>query len=112
MNIVALDGIELCLGKFTLEVDEDLSGRVTGLFGPSGAGKTTVLEVIAGLRRPAKGLVRLGETLLTDAGERFFMPPEKRRIGYVPQDLALFPHKTVRENLLFGPGENAAGSPL
>jgi molybdate transport system ATP-binding protein len=85
-----------------LEVDVTLSARVTGLFGPSGAGKTSMLELIAGLRRPAAGRVSLEGTALTDTSTGGFVPAERRGIGYLPQDDALFPHLTVRQNLLYG----------
>lgn len=101
MNL-ALRGVRLSLGRFTLEVDVELQGRVAGVFGPSGAGKTSLLESIVGLRRPAAGTVHLEGRLLADAAARRFVPPERRRIGYVPQDGALFPHLSVRKNLLYG----------
>lgn len=95
-------GVRLPLAHFTLEVDAVLSGRVTAIFGPSGAGKTSLLEIIAGLRRPSAGIVRVDGTLLSDAAAKRFVPPEQRSIGYVPQEGALFPHLSVRENLLYG----------
>ncbi len=99
---LALRGVRLPLPGFTLEADLELTGRIAGLFGPSGAGKTSLLELIAGLRRPAAGSLRLGDRLLVDEASRRFVPPERRRIGYVPQDGALFPHLSVRGNLLYG----------
>ncbi len=99
---VELSGLRLPLGTFTLEVDAVLSARMTAVFGPSGSGKTTLLEIIAGLRRPASGRVRIGNQTLTDAGHHRFLPPERRDIGYVVQEGALFPHLTVRSNLLYG----------
>ena len=90
-------------GNFTLEVAfTAASGGVTALFGPSGAGKTSIVHALAGLMRPAKGRIVLeGRTVLdTDAG--IFVPPEKRRIGLVFQDARLFPHMNVEKNLLFG----------
>jgi len=101
MSLV-LENIVLPLAEFTLEVDLKLTAAVTGLTGPSGAGKTTLLEIIAGLRRPQQGSIRLDGEKLTDAGARHFLAPEKRRVGYVPQDLALFPHLDVRANLCYG----------
>jgi molybdate transport system ATP-binding protein len=78
------------------------SRGVTALFGPSGAGKTSIVRVLAGLTRPAQGRVVLeGRTVLdTEAG--IFVPPEKRRAGLVFQDARLFPHMSVEKNLLFG----------
>lgn len=99
---LALRGLRLPLPRFTLEVDLELNGRVAGLFGASGAGKTSLLELIVGLRRPVEGTVDLGGRRLADAAASRFVPPERRRIGYVPQDGALFPHLSVRKNLLYG----------
>lgn len=101
MSLV-IEKIVLPLAEFTLEVDVKLSAPVTGLTGPSGAGKTTLLELIAGLRRPQLGSIRLDGERLTDAAAGHFLVPEKRRVGYVPQDLALFPHLDVRANLCYG----------
>lgn len=97
-----LDHITLPLAEFTLEADLELSAPVTGIRGPSGAGKTSLLEVIAGLRRPATGSVQLNERVLVDTATRIHLPPEQRRVGYVPQDLALFPHLSTRANLFYG----------
>ena len=99
---VVLQGLRLPLAGFTLEVDAVLGGRVTALFGASGAGKTTLLEIVAGLRRPAAGRVCVGDRVLTDVAARVAVPPARRAVGYVPQDGALFPHLSVRENLRYG----------
>ncbi len=99
---VELSGLRLTLTNFTLEVDAVLTGRVAAVFGASGAGKTSLLEIIAGLRRPVTGAVHVGDTVLTDAGTRTFVPVERRAVGYVPQDGALFPHLSVRQNLTYG----------
>jgi molybdate transport system ATP-binding protein len=91
------------LGDFNLDVTfAAASGGVTALFGPSGAGKTSIVRVLAGLTRPTNGRVVLeGRTVLdTEAG--IFVPPEKRRAGLVFQDARLFPHMSVKNNLLFG----------
>jgi ABC-type sulfate/molybdate transport systems ATPase subunit len=72
------------------------------LVGPSGAGKTTVLRVVAGLLRPAEGLVSLNGTVLLDTERRVDVPPEGRRVGYLFQEYALFPHLDVRHNVRFG----------
>jgi molybdate transport system ATP-binding protein len=71
------------------------------LFGASGAGKTTVLDCIAGLARPDSGKIAVGDDLF-DSAKQFDLPAWKRRIGYVTQDLALFPHLTAEENVAFG----------
>lgn len=100
--MLRLDQIALKLGRFALELDVELSGRIIGVFGPSGSGKTTLLELIAGLKRPDRGSIQLRGEYLVGGPERVCLRPEQRRIGYVPQDLALFPHLSVRQNLLFG----------
>lgn len=77
-------------------------GAITALVGPSGAGKTTVLDMIAGLVRPDHGRITMGHEILFDSAAGVMLPPEARRCGYVFQDLRLFPHRSVRDNLLFG----------
>jgi molybdate transport system ATP-binding protein len=99
---VELSGLRLPLAHFTLELDAVLQGRVTAVFGASGSGKTSLLEIIAGLRRPSAGVVRVDGRLLTDANGNVFVSPDRRAIGYVPQEGALFPHLSVRRNLLYG----------
>ncbi len=94
--------IQLSLGEFTLAIDVAFEGSITGIFGPSGAGKTSLLNVIAGLRRPEAGGIELDGQLLFEAATHRHVPPRLRRIGYVPQDLALFPHLNVRANLAYG----------
>ena len=99
---VELSGLRLPLAHFTLEVDAALTAPMTAIFGASGAGKTSLLELIAGLRRPAAGRICVDGEVLADAAARRFVAPERRAIGYVAQDGALFPHLTVRANLLYG----------
>jgi molybdate transport system ATP-binding protein len=89
-------------GDFTLTIDERLGGRVTALFGPSGAGKTTVLDSIAGLRHPRSGTIAIGARVVFSSTDGVDLPPYKRHVGYVPQDVALFPHMNVRRNVLYG----------
>jgi molybdate transport system ATP-binding protein len=89
-------------GEFTLRVDERLSGRVTALFGPSGSGKTTVLDAIAGLRRPSQGEITINSRIVFSSVARIHLPPHHRHVGYVTQDVALFPHMNVRRNILYG----------
>lgn len=101
MHLV-LKNISLPLAEFTLAADADIQCQVTAIFGPSGAGKTSLLDLIAGLRRPASAFVQLGDRVLTDTAADVNVPTRERRIGYVPQDLALFPHLSVRGNLLYG----------
>jgi molybdate transport system ATP-binding protein len=89
-------------GSFVLEIADRAQVEVLGLFGPSGAGKTTLLEAIAGIRKPARGEIVVGGVTLFSSSKRVDVPPRHRRIGYVPQDALLFPHMSVRGNLLFG----------
>lgn len=92
------------LPDFTLEVAFSLGREVLAVLGPSGAGKTTLLECLAGLRRPEQGYIRLGGRHLFSAGTGINVPVQKRRVGYVFQDYALFPHLTVKENVMYGVG--------
>lgn len=94
--------VALVQGEFAIEVRESSHVEVLGLFGPSGSGKTTLLEIIAGLRRPVRGTIRVGDATLFDSEHRVDLPPRDRHIGYVPQDVLLFPHLDVRGNLLYG----------
>jgi molybdate transport system ATP-binding protein len=101
MDSLELD-IHLPLRSFELELALEVGRETFALVGPSGAGKTTVLRVIAGLARPRAGHVRLGERVLFDADRGVDVPPEERRVGFVFQDYALFPHMTVEQNVAFG----------
>ena len=88
-------------------------GERLALFGPSGAGKTTILEAIAGLLPPRRGSVVLGGRVLTRTGApRCAVPPWRRRVGLLRQDPALFPHLSVRQNLTYAPGAAARGEEL
>lgn len=107
-----LHNIRLALAGFTLEIDATFDCPMSGIFGPSGAGKTSLFDLIAGLRRPLTGSVKLGEKVLFDAEVSVHLPPRLRRIGYVPQDLALFPHLSVRANLLYGYRADVADNEL
>ncbi|TDR93329.1 molybdenum ABC transporter ATP-binding protein [Enterovirga rhinocerotis] len=89
-------------GGFLAEIAFRSSGRLTCLFGRSGAGKTTLVNAIAGLIRPREGRIAVGDTVLLDTGSGVFLPKHRRRVGYVFQEGRLFPHLTVRQNLLFG----------
>jgi molybdate transport system ATP-binding protein len=99
--VIALD-FTLHQGDFTLEIHQRLTGLVTALVGSSGAGKTTVLDAIAGLRRLASGSIVLDDRTLFDSARRIDLPPHQRHVGYVTQDVALFPHMSVRRNILYG----------
>jgi len=85
-----------------LEVEIALGAECGVLFGPSGAGKTTVLKLIAGLARPDAGSVRLGDAVLFDSARRVDLPMRSRRIGLIFQDDLLFPHRSVAGNIRFG----------
>lgn len=89
-------------GDFSLEAAFTSDARITCLFGRSGSGKTTVADLVAGLIRPVQGRVVVAGDVLFDSASGVFIPPWKRRIGYVFQDARLFPHMTVRDNLLYG----------
>jgi molybdate transport system ATP-binding protein len=89
-------------GDFTLDVAFESDAHVVALFGPSGSGKTTLLHVMAGLIRPQDARVSIGGRVLTDTGAGIAVPAHRRRVGYVFQDGRLFPHLTVRQNLLYG----------
>ncbi len=95
--------VDLTLGlpRFTLRVEARLPAGVTAVMGPSGAGKTSLLESVAGLRA-ATGRVAVGGETLLDTRRGVRLPPERRRVGYVPQDSGLFPHLSVVENVRFG----------
>jgi molybdate transport system ATP-binding protein len=88
--------------SFRLEASFELGPGWTVLFGPSGAGKTTLLRAIAGLLAPDRGRIAIGGRVLTDTTERVNVPPGHRRIGFVTQQPALFPHLTGRANVAFG----------
>ncbi len=91
--------------------DLDLGGAETlVLFGPSGSGKTTILRCLAGLDRPDRGRIAVGAEAWFDAEARVDVPPQRRRIGYLPQGFALFPHLDVRSNVAFGIGREVAGA--
>lgn len=94
--------IRLQRGTWQREVAFAAGPGVTALIGPSGAGKTSTLDAVAGLVRPAAGHIAVGGEVLFDAGARIALPPERRACGYVFQDYRLFPHRDVRANLLYG----------
>ncbi|MGB8399202.1 molybdenum ABC transporter ATP-binding protein [Bradyrhizobium sp.] len=94
--------VEKQLGEFSLAAAFTSESRVTGLFGASGAGKTSLINMIAGLLRPDRGTIALDGEILDDTDARVHVPPHLRRIGYVFQDARLFPHLDVRQNLDYG----------
>ena len=89
-------------GARTIALRCTAEAGLTALFGPSGVGKTSVLDMVAGLLRPDSGRIVVGGTVLFDSAERVNLPPERRACGYVFQDNRLFPHRNVQANLLFG----------
>jgi molybdate transport system ATP-binding protein len=99
--VIALD-VELTQGTFVLAAAVRIDARTAALFGPSGAGKTTILDAIAGLRHPSRGSIVVDGRVLYSSDARIDLPPHQRHVGYVPQDVALFPHMNVRRNLLYG----------
>jgi molybdate transport system ATP-binding protein len=101
VSVLAVD-VDKQLGAFTLAARFQAPGGVTALFGPSGAGKTTIVNMIAGLLAPDRGTIVLDDEVLFDATTGINVPPHRRRIGYVFQEGRLFPHLSVRQNLDYG----------
>ncbi|WP_265500801.1 molybdenum ABC transporter ATP-binding protein [Paracoccus beibuensis] len=99
------------LGVFRLNAAFQAPPGVTALFGPSGAGKTTVVNAVAGLLTPDAGRIEVGSTVLLDRRAGIDLPPHRRRAGYVFQDARLFPHLNVRQNLLYGRWFARGGGP-
>ncbi len=90
-------------GELAIRIDIALPSRgITALFGPSGAGKTSCLRVLAGLDRDGQGTLSLGDEVWQDSARRVFMPPHRRRLGYVTQEASLFMHRSVAGNLDYG----------
>ena len=94
--------VALKLGAFDLDVAFENEAGITALFGRSGAGKSMTINLIAGLARPDRGKIVLGGGTLVDTEAGIFVRPHRRRVGLVFQDARLFPHLTVRQNLVFG----------
>jgi molybdate transport system ATP-binding protein len=101
MTMLAVD-VEKQLGALRLSVRFEAASGVTALFGPSGAGKTSVVNMIAGLLTPDRGSIAIDDDVLFDAAGGINVPPYRRRIGYVFQEGRLFPHLSVRQNLDYG----------
>jgi molybdate transport system ATP-binding protein len=99
--MLAVD-VEKRLGEFAIAARFASAAGVTALFGPSGAGKTTLVNMIAGLIAPDRGRIMLADTVLFDSSRRIDLPAHRRRIGYVFQEGRLFPHLTVAGNLDYG----------
>jgi ABC-type sulfate/molybdate transport systems ATPase subunit len=100
MDLLEID-IALARRSFDLRIALNLGAETIALVGPSGAGKTSLLRAVSGLEHPRAGRIALGEELWFDAGRKLHLSPEQRRVGYLPQDYALFPHLTVAANVRF-----------
>ncbi len=90
------------LASFELDIDAAFDAKVTAIFGPSGSGKTTLLDAVAGLRQIDAGEIEINGAAIFSSAQRINRPARTRGIGYVPQEGALFPHLSVRSNILFG----------
>ena len=90
------------LGRFSLDASFRADGGTLGLLGASGSGKSLTLKCIAGIERPDRGKILLNGVTLFDSERRINLPPQKRRVGYLFQNYALFPNMTVRQNILCG----------
>jgi molybdate transport system ATP-binding protein len=101
--------IATCVGGFTLDVGWTQGDELVVLFGHSGSGKSMTLRTIAGIAPQGDGHIRLNGRVLYDSDTRVNLSPQQRSVGYVFQDLALFPHMTVEKNILFGAGSVAGG---
>jgi iron(III) transport system ATP-binding protein len=103
MRQLAVSGLYKAFGVHPVLTGVDLevpAGSLTAILGPSGSGKTTLLRLMAGFERPDAGTITIGDAVVDGPGE--YVPPERRRIGYVPQEGSLFPHLTVAANVGFG----------
>ncbi len=104
-DVLSLEKVSKAYGPVQAVVDFSLAlapGEIMALVGPSGCGKSTVLRLIAGLERPDRGRIRFGEWVVADLNTGAWVPPEKRRVGLMFQEYALFPHMTVAQNVAFG----------
>jgi molybdate transport system ATP-binding protein len=106
--------VQKMLGDFILDARFRSEAAVTALFGPSGAGKTSIVNAIAGLLTPERGRIAVGDTLLFDSEKAVDIPIHRRRVRVVFQESRLFPHLSVRQNLLYGRwiAGHAAGAKL
>ena len=93
---------QLQMGQFHIEPNFQSDALVIGLFGASGSGKTSILHAIAGLNTPRSGLIKIQDQIWFDSDQKINLSTQKRHVGLVFQDAQLFPHKTVKQNLLFG----------
>lgn len=95
------------LGNFLLDVDFSMDGGVFAILGASGCGKSMTLKCIAGIERPDEGRIVLNDRVLFDSEKRINLPPQKRKVGYMFQDYALFPNMNVVQNIQAGDGKKA-----
>ncbi|NIS82827.1 MAG: ATP-binding cassette domain-containing protein [Anaerolineales bacterium] len=103
MSDIALQAtMAIATPDFTIEITFEAGPDLVVIFGPSGSGKSLTLKALAGLIQPEEGTIRLGNRILFDKSRGIHLPPQQRKVGYVPQDYALFPHLTIAENIAFG----------
>jgi molybdate transport system ATP-binding protein len=96
-------------GKYLLQIDVQIPDtELVAVFGKSGAGKTTLLRMLAGLLKPNKGFIQIGNKVVFDSAKKINLPPQKRNIGFMFQDYALFPNMTVEQNIAFAKSNNTA----
>lgn len=98
--------IKIKRDKFDVVVDEKFDDGITGIYGPSGSGKTSLLHAISGLLHPNDGTIKIDNTAVFSSENKTFIPVNKRKIGYVFQEGRLFPHMTIRKNLMYGIKKN------
>jgi molybdate transport system ATP-binding protein len=101
MTMLYVD-IQKRLPDYVLHARFTAKDEIVVLFGPSGSGKTTILNCVAGLTHPDAGLIRLSDTVFFDGHPKKALPPQRRNVGYLFQDYALFPHMTVEQNIRYG----------
>ncbi|HKY84533.1 MAG TPA: ABC transporter ATP-binding protein [Anaerolineales bacterium] len=99
--LLAVD-LEVRLSDFVVQARFTAQAERVVIFGPSGAGKTLTLRAMAGLIRPARGLLRIGDHILDDSARGMHLSPQDRKIGYMPQNYALFPHLSLVDNIAYG----------
>ena len=87
---------------FSLDIEWEIGNELAVIFGPSGSGKSMTLQLLSGLLQPDSGSIRFDGSIFFDTMQRISLPPQQRNIGYVFQDLALFPHMTAEQNILYG----------
>jgi molybdate transport system ATP-binding protein len=104
-NSLSLD-LRIEFAATDLHVQLETESPAVAIVGPSGAGKSTILRILAGVERRARGVVRVGSVAWQDSDAGVWVPPWKRKVGWFPQDVLLFPHLSVRENLAYGTPPN------